>query len=107
MNSALLSVNKKQEALFRVQERNNGCQLGFITDFSDIKNNDIKHVDSFPDLISLRVSRNDVKIRKQTYPGQGPLYEFAFTLPGNFSYDISVNVYQCPEDDFSVKKFSR
>lgn len=94
----MLSVNKKQESLFRVQERNNGCQLGFIKDFNDIKNNDIRIVDSFPDLINVRVSRNDVKIRKQTYPAQGPLYEFAFSMPGTFNFDISVNVYQCIDD---------
>lgn len=104
----MLSVNKKQEALFRIQERNNGCQLGFIKDFNDIKNNDIKVIDSFADLVSVQVSRNDVKIREQIYPAQGPLYEFAFTVSEGFDFDISVNVYQCPDDDNnSEKKKSR
>lgn len=95
VNTESLTVNSRQEVLFKVQEIEFGTRIGFISDFNDIQNNDITVVDTFPDLINVFVDRDDVKIREQTFPNQGPLYDFAFPKLEDDDYDISIIIYKC------------
>lgn len=97
-------TNRNQEALFRVQERRDNTIAGFIRDFSDIRNNNITTINGFPDLINVVVSQNDVKIRQQVYPAQGPLYELGFTITRNTNFNITIFVYQCPIENEHFRK---
>lgn len=80
--------------LFKVQEREIGTFVGFISDFNDIDKNEITVIEGYPDLINVIVDRNDIKMRQHNLPNQGPLYEVAFTKQG-FDYNISILVYKC------------
>lgn len=97
VNFKSLTLNPKQEALFKVQERDSETIVGFINDFREMENNNVTIVEGFPDLINIFVDRENIKIRQHTFPNQGPLYEVAFTNQEN-DFNISVLIYSCNVD---------
>jgi hypothetical protein len=94
VNTKSLVLSHKQEILFKVQEREIGTFIGFISDFNNIDNNDITVLEGYPDLINIIVDRNDIKMREHTFPNQGPLHEVAFSKK-DFDFDISILIYKC------------
>lgn len=60
--------------------------------------NEIFSLGHAPDLIIVTTSRDDVKMRANTYPLKGPEYEFTFEPSTTDAFNITFNIFNCDQE---------
>jgi hypothetical protein len=84
--------------IIKIQENSQGCTITLIKDLKDSTKDEQIKIDSKPELIALDFSRDDISVRVQSFPLQGPLHEFSWVNPENKTFLIFFNIYKCRYD---------